>query len=73
MENKNVKKRIKIDKPNEKWTEDVVIQIINYFRKAPEIEVRKLCTRKPCNKSVYYSTTIERFSVNLKPLPKRHY
>ena len=46
MENKNVKKRIKTDKPNKKWTEDEVIKIINYLREAPEIEVRKLCTQK---------------------------
>ena len=32
MENKNVKQRIKRDKPNKKWTEDEVIKIINYLR-----------------------------------------
>ena len=29
MENKNVKKRIKRDKQNKKWTENEVIKIIN--------------------------------------------
>lgn len=42
METQNIKKRIKRDKPNRKWSEDDVNKIIQYLREAPVVEVSNL-------------------------------